>query len=96
MYDPDMLRKARDDDEDYYRERAARIDAMPTTCLNCRETRVLGLLEALEWEKQHGSGKCEAAVDELCGLDACELAGFCQSRTPCGESRDSGTGDVSS
>jgi hypothetical protein len=26
MYDPDMARKARDDDEDYYRERAALID----------------------------------------------------------------------
>lgn len=30
MYDPDMARKARDDDEDYYRERAARIDERNT------------------------------------------------------------------
>ena len=30
MYDPDMARKARDDDEDYYRERAALIDARLT------------------------------------------------------------------
>lgn len=30
MYDPDMARKARDDDNEYYAERAAAIDARQT------------------------------------------------------------------
>jgi hypothetical protein len=59
------------------------MNAMLTTCLNCRATAMLTIAEALAWDATHGPGKCEPPQDELCGLDACEIAGFCQARSGC-------------